>query len=92
MGIVITFHTMTTTNSTPTPATPKADDKTPIVEFEYPDSETGEMKVRYLRVVEADARYVKGYELVSPISKTDGQFKTFSRTRLARNGVSLISF
>jgi hypothetical protein len=74
------------------PTTPKSDDKTPIVEFEYPDSETGEMKVRYLRVVEADARYVKGYELVSPISKTDGQFKTFSRTRLARHGVSLISF
>jgi hypothetical protein len=67
-------------------------DKTPIVEFEYPDSTTGEMKLRYLRVVEADARYVKGYELVSPLSKTDGQFKTFSRTRLARHGVSLISF
>lgn len=67
-------------------------EKSPIVEFEYPDSTTGEMKLRYLRVVEADARYVKGYELVSPLSKTDGQFKTFSRTRLARNGVSLISF
>ena len=83
---------MTTTNSTPTPATTKSDDKTPIVEFEYPDSETGEMKARYLRVTFADARHVKGYELVSPISKTDGQFKTFSRTRLARYGVSLISF
>lgn len=82
------------TTATPTPATPtdKKDERTPIVEFEYPDSTTGEMKVRYLRVVEADARYVKGYELVSPISKTDGQFKTFSRTRLARYGVSLISF
>lgn len=67
-------------------------DRTPVVEFEYPDSQTGEMKVRYLRVTEADARYVKGYELVSPISKTDGQFKTFSRTRLARNGVSMVSF
>jgi len=71
---------------------PIPDEKTPIVEFEYPDSSTGEMKLRYLRVTEADARYVKGYELVSPLSKTDGQFKTFSRTRLARNGVSLISF
>jgi hypothetical protein len=67
-------------------------DTSPIVEFEYPNSDTGEMKLRYLRVIEADARYVKGYELVSPLSKTDGQFKTFSRTRLARNGVSLISF
>ena len=80
---------MTTPTATPTPATP---DKTLIVEFEYPDSTTGEMKVRYLRVVEAGAHYVKGYELVSPISKTDGQFKTFSRTRLARYGVSLVSF
>jgi len=73
-----------------TPTTPS--DKMPVVEFEYPDSTTGEMKLRYLRVTEADARYVKGYELVSPLSKTDGQFKTFSRTRLARNGVSLASF
>jgi hypothetical protein len=87
-----------TTPSTPTVPTPtatttdKKDERSPVVEFEYPDSTTGEMKVRYLRVVEADARYVKGYELVTPLSKQDGQFKTFSRTRLARNGVSLVSF
>lgn len=85
-----------TTPSTPTVSTAtttdKKDERTPIVEFEYPDSTTGDMKLRYLRVTEADARYVKGYELVSPLSKTDGQFKTFSRVRLARNGVSLISF
>lgn len=80
-----------TTPSTPTAsATPV--EKSLIVEFEYPDSTTGEMKLRYLRVVEADGRYVKGYELVTPWSKIDGQFKTFSRTRLARNGVSLVSF
>ena len=80
--------------TTPTTATATATpvEKSPIVEFEYPDSTTGEMKLRYLRVVEADARYVKGYELVSPLSKQDGQFKTFARTRLARNGVALISF
>src|ERR1035437_2812981 len=80
---------MTTPSIIPTvptaPATPV--EKSPIVEFEYPDSTTGEMKVRYLRVVEADARYVKGYELVTPLSKVDGQFKSFLRTRLARNGV-----
>lgn len=85
-----------TTPSTSTPtvptATDKKDERFPVVEFEYADSTTGEMKIRYLRVVEADARYVKGYELVSPISKTDGQFKTFSRTKLTRNGVSLVSF
>jgi hypothetical protein len=88
-----------TTASASTPSTPattttttSAPERTPVVEFEYPDSTTGEMKVRYLRVVEADARYVKGYELVSPLSKTDGQFKSFLRTRLARNGVALVSF
>jgi hypothetical protein len=62
------------------------------VEFEYPDSETGKMKVRYLRVVSADADYIKGYELDNPGSQKDGQFKTYSRNRLVRNGVSLISF
>ena len=66
--------------------------RTPVVEFEYPDSHTNKMKVRYLRVIEASVDYVKGYELDAPGSKKDGQFKTFSRTRLVRNGVSLISF
>lgn len=91
MLAIMTTPSTTTTVPTPT-ATATPVEKSPVVEFEYPDSTTGEMKVRYLRVVEADARYVKGYELVTPLSKTDGQFKTFSRTRLARNGVSLVSF
>ena len=86
--------TPTTIVSTPIipPAWQATPGRTPVVEFEYPDSITGEMKVRYLRVVEADARYIKGYELVTPLSKVDGQFKSFLRTRLARNGVSLVSF
>lgn len=66
--------------------------QSPIVEFEYPESETGKMKLRYLRVVVADADYVKGYELDSPGSKKDGQFKSFLRNRLVRNGVHLVSF
>ena len=66
--------------------------QTPIVAFEYPDSETGKMKIRYLRVVSADADHVKGHELDNPGSKKDGQFKTFSRNRLVQNGVSLLSF
>lgn len=78
--------------TTPTTPTTPDPERLPVVEFEYPDSTTGEMKLRYLRVTEADDRYVKGFELVSAISKTDGQFKTFSRTRLARHGVSLVSF
>lgn len=76
----------TTTVPTPDP------ERMPVVEFEYPDSETGKMKLRYLRVTEANADYVKGVELDHPSSQKDGQFKTFSRTRLCRNGVSLISF
>lgn len=72
--------------ATPTPI------QTPVVEFEYPDSDTGKMKVRYLRVVIAYGDYIKGYELDSPLSKKDGQFKTFSRNRLVRNGVALVSF
>jgi hypothetical protein len=91
MIAIMTTPSTTVSTATATPAD-KKDERTPIVEFEYPDSATGDMKVRYLRVTEADARYVKGYELVSPLSKTDGQFKTFSRVRLARNGVSLVSF
>lgn len=89
---------MSTTNST----TAAADTTTatqhpvqtqyPVVEFEYPDSDTGKMKLRYLKVVSADADYVKGYELDTPGSKKDGQFKSFLRNRLARNGVSLVSF
>ncbi len=84
--------TPATSTTTATVGAKSEPDRTPVVEFEYPDSTTGEMKVRYLRVVEADTRYVKGYELVTPLSKNDGQFKSFLRTRLARNGVSLVTF
>ena len=64
----------------------------PIVEFEYPDSNNQKMKLRYLRLVSADADYIKGYELESPRSQKDGTFKTFSRTRLTRSSPTLISF
>jgi hypothetical protein len=80
-----------TTAATASPATP-VQTQYPVVEFEYPDSDSGKMKLRYLKVVSADADYVKGYELDTPGSKKDGQFKSFLRNRLARNGVSLVSF
>ncbi len=85
-----TFSTLTTTVTTPAPMPNQT--KYPVVEFEYPDSDTGKMKLRYLRVVDADSDYVKGYELDTPGSKKDGQFKSFLRNRLARNGVALVSF
>ena len=64
----------------------------PVVEFEYPDSDNGKMKIRYLRMVSADEDYIKGYELDSPGSKKDGHFKQFSRNRLVRQSPTLISF
>lgn len=79
---------MTTKNTT----TQTVQIQYPVVEFEYPDSDSGKMKLRYLRVVSADSDYVKGYELDTSGSKKDGQFKSFLRNRLARNGVSLVSF
>lgn len=64
----------------------------PVVFFEYPDSGTNKMRQRYLKVVEANADYIKGYELDDPTSKKEGMFKTFSKTRIVKNGISLVSF
>jgi hypothetical protein len=75
-------------NLSPTPVT----DRTPVVEFEYPDSETNQMKVRFVRVMEANADYIKGYELENAYSAKDGKFKSYSRNRIARNGVALVTF
>lgn len=84
---------MTTQNTnTPTLNNLKIPTKFPIVYFEYPDSDSTKMRDRYVKVVEADSDYIKGYELDTPGSKKDGQFKTYSRTRMTRHGVSLISY
>jgi hypothetical protein len=65
----------------------------PVVSFEYPDSTNNDhLKIRYVRVVEANSDYVKGYELENPRSQKDGKFKQFSTNRIVHNGVSLISF
>lgn len=70
------------------PATPR----TPVVEFEYPESESNRMKVRYVRVLEANSDYIKGYELENALSTKEGKFKQYSRNRIARNGVALVIF
>lgn len=67
-------------------------DRTPVVEFDYPDSETSRMKVRHVRVIEANADYVKGYELENAHSTKDGVYKQFLRNRIARNGIALVTF
>ena len=87
--------TMPNIPSVPQPATSPTlipSDRLPVVEFEYPSSEDGKMKVRYLRVFLADADFIKGYELDNPGSKKDGQIKTFSRTKLSRFSPTLLSF
>jgi hypothetical protein len=73
-------------------SSPTIPTQTPVVEFEYPDSDTNRMKVRYVRVIQADADYVKGYELENPFSTKEGKFKQYCRTRIARNGVALVRF
>jgi hypothetical protein len=74
------------------PTAPATPERYPVVEFEYPTSEDGKMKLRYLRLVSADADHIKGYELDFPGSQKDGQFKSFSRNRLVRQAPTLVSF
>jgi hypothetical protein len=64
----------------------------PVVQFEYPDSNTNSMKLRYVRVTEANKDYVKGYELPTGTSEARGKFKQYSKKRITSNGVSLIKF
>jgi len=78
---------MSKTKTSPTNTT-----RNPVVEFEYPDSDTNRMKVRYVRVIEADSDYIKGYELENPFSTKEGKFKQYCRTRIVRRGVALIAF
>ena len=84
---------MMTMAAKPAPISPVTElSRYPIVEFEYPSSEDGRMKTRYLRVTSADADYIKGYELENALSHKEGLPKTFSRNRLARNSPTLIAF
>jgi len=66
--------------------------RTPVVEFEYPDSDTNHMKLRYVRVVQADSDYIKGYEIENAGSTKEGKYKQYCRNRIARNGVALVRF
>jgi len=65
----------------------------PLVEFEYPDSESNLLKLRYVRVLEMDTVYVSGYELPHVLATVEtGKFKKYKLARIARNGVVLRSF
>ena len=48
---------MNTTTTIPT--------RSPVVAFDYPDSGTNKMKLRYVKVAEATADYVKGNEFIT---------------------------
>lgn len=66
----------------------------PLITFEYPNSDTGYLRRRYVRVELADATHVKGYEFDTPNpSDTDkGQFKTYLLAKIPSFGVSLLRF
>jgi hypothetical protein len=65
----------------------------PQVEFEYPDSETGLLKLRYVNVIEVSHAYIKGYELPHPLATTEtGKYKLYRMAKIARNGVILRHF
>ena len=83
---------MISTSTKNTPIVNPTLNRTPVVEFEYPDSDTNHMKVRYVRVLEANSDYIKGYEIENPFSVKEGRFKQYARTRIARNGVALVRF
>lgn len=64
----------------------------PVVSFDYPDSQTNQMRERHVKVIEANADYIKGYEIDNPFSTKDGVYKNYSRNRIARNGIALVTF
>ena len=64
----------------------------PLVEFEYPDSDTNHQKVRYVRVLTMDDQHVTGYELPHHSATKDGKFKKYCLSRIVRLGVHLIQF
>jgi hypothetical protein len=65
----------------------------PTVEFEYPDSESGLLRTRTVKVVELNSAYVSGYELPHPLATVEaGKFKTYKLARITRDGVVLRSF
>jgi hypothetical protein len=54
----------------------KEDEEERFAVFKYPDSHTGELKVRFVQVTDKDSRYIKGME--------DGQFKNFLRSKIVK--------
>jgi len=66
----------------------------PLVEFEYPDSETDYLKQRFVRVESMDSSHLKGHEFVTknPSDADNGKFKSYLLSKVVRGGIHLIQF
>lgn len=54
----------------------------PIVGFQYPQHGIGDPVPRILRLTEADARYIRGFQLRHEFDETPGEPKTFERRKV----------
>ena len=66
----------------------------PLVEFEYPDSQTDYLKQRFVRVTSMDETHLRGVEFTTqhPSSYDKGQPKTYLLAKIVKGGVHLLSF
>jgi len=66
----------------------------PLVEFEYPDSETDYLRTRFVRVDTMNARHIKGYEFITanPSDMDEGKFKSYLLAKIVKGGVHLVEF
>jgi hypothetical protein len=71
----------------------KVNTTSPRVEFEYPDSESGLLKIRHVRVTNLDSSYLAGFELPNPHATVElGKFKKFKLSKITRDGIVLRAF
>jgi hypothetical protein len=66
----------------------------PLVEFEYPDSETDYLRERYVRVESLDQTHLKGHEFITPnpSNSDEGKFKSYLLSKIVKGGVHLVQF
>lgn len=62
----------------------------PVVRLWYPLHGKGEMTPRYVRMVQMDRSYVRGFELKGEFDTSIGQFKTFSVDLMGPGGVLVL--
>jgi hypothetical protein len=66
----------------------------PLVEFEYPDSETDYLRERYVRVESLDNVHLKGHEFITPnpSDSDEGKYKSYLLSKIVKGGVHLLQF